>query len=74
VSQEFWAARQRMAACRIGNTDTTNPKMSEALSLHLDSEIKTRTRLEATGEWESGRLDREVDPTKKGSLKELNLI
>ncbi|CAL1145540.1 unnamed protein product [Cladocopium goreaui] len=45
--QEFWAARQRMAACRIGNADTTNPKMSEALSLHLDSEIKTRTRLEA---------------------------
>lgn len=30
--------------------------------MHLDSEIKTRTRLEATGEWESGRLDREVDP------------
>eukprot|EP00435_Cladocopium_sp_Y103_P045134 s1791_g12.t2 len=47
--QEFWAARQRMAAfCRNGNGDTTtNPTMSEALSLHLDSEMKMRTRLEA---------------------------
>lgn len=43
--QEFWAARQRMAACRNGG-DTSN-QMSEALSMHLDSDLKMRTRLEA---------------------------